>query len=72
MFSGSAVQPEVGSSNQEASPSSGKIRRVVLVLYHTWKCVPTATSSGVDISKVSGCHLLSVRVTKITSRIGVL
>ena len=24
----------------------------------TWKCVPTAISSGVDISEVSRCHLL--------------
>ena len=23
-----------------------------------WKCVPTATSSGADISEVPGCHLL--------------
>ena len=38
--------------------------------------MPTSLSSGVDISKVPGCHLLpqmgyQVTVTKITSRIGV-
>ena len=27
-------------------------------LCHTWKCVTTAISSGVDLSEVSGCHLL--------------
>ena len=25
---------------------------------HAWKCVPTAISSGMDISEVLGCHLL--------------
>ena len=39
--------------NQEASPSAGKNTGVVLV-----PCVPTATSGGVDISEVPGCHLL--------------
>ena len=24
---------------------------------HAWKCVPTAISSGVDISEIPGCHL---------------
>ena len=31
---------------------------IVLVPCHTWKCVPTAISGGVDISEVAGCHLL--------------
>ena len=25
---------------------------------HAWKCIPTAISSGVDISEAPGCHLL--------------
>ena len=49
---------ELGSSNQEASPSPGKDTGIVLVLCHTWKCVSTAISGGVDISEVPGCHLL--------------
>ena len=58
MFSGCTVLPEVfGSSNQEACPSPGKNTRIVLVPCHSWKCVPTAISGGVDISKVTGCHL---------------
>ena len=48
MFSGCTVLPdskemELGSSNQETSPSAGK---------------NTAISGGVDISEVPGCHLL--------------
>ena len=31
---------------------------VVLVPCHVWKCVPTATSGGMDICEVPGCHLL--------------
>ena len=63
MFSGCTVprdskETELGSSDQEASPSAGKNIRIVLVLCHTWKCFPTAISSGVDISKVSGCQSL--------------
>ena len=49
---------ELGSSNQEASPSAGKNTKIALVLCHAWKCVPTAISSGVDISNVSRCHML--------------
>ena len=49
---------ELGSSDQETAPSAGKNTRVVLVLCRTWKCVPTAISGGVDISKVPECHLL--------------
>ena len=79
MFSGCTVPPdskemELGSSNQEASPSAGKNSSVVLVPCCLWKCVPTAISGGVDIFEPPGCHLLchefSVRVTKITSSIG--
>ena len=63
MFSGCTVLPdsketELGSSDQEASPSAGKNTMVVLVPCCAWKCVPTAISSGVDISEVPGCHLL--------------
>ena len=31
---------------------------VVLVPCRVWKCVPTATSGGMDICEVPGCHLL--------------
>ena len=63
MFSGCTVPPdsketELGSSDQEASPSAGKNTGIVLVPCCTWKCVPTAISGGVDISEVPGCHLL--------------
>ena len=71
MFSGSTVphdskETELGSSNQEASPSAGKNTGIVLVPCSTWKSVPTAISGGVDISEVSGCHLLR----QITSELG--
>ena len=49
---------ELGSSNQEASPSAGKITGVVLVPCHTWNYVPTANSGGVDAFEVPECHLL--------------
>ena len=63
VFSGCNVPPDsketkLGNSNREASPSAGKNTRIVLVPCCAWKCVPTAISSGVDISKVPGCHLL--------------
>ena len=49
---------EVGSSNQEASPSTGQNSTIVLVPCRAWNCVPVAISGVVDISKVPGCHLL--------------
>ena len=63
MFSGYTVlsgnkKNEIGSSNQEASPTAGKNARVVLVLRRVWKCVSTAISNNVDISEFPGCHLL--------------
>ena len=51
-------ETELGSSDQEASPSSGKNTGVVLVQCRTWKCFCKAISVDVDISEVSGCHLL--------------
>ena len=62
MFSGCTVLPDsketkLGSSDQEASPSAGKITRIVLVPCHAWKCVPRAIYGGMDISEVPGCHL---------------
>ena len=45
---------ELGSSDQEASPSAGKNTMVVLVPCCAWKCVPSAISSDVDISEVPG------------------
>ena len=79
MFSGCAVLPdiketELGSSNQEASLSAGKNTRVVLVPCLCMEVHPYSYFRCVDISEVPGSHLLpqfSVRVTKITSRIGV-
>ena len=63
MFSGCTVPPdsnktELGSTDQEASPSAGKNTGVLFVPCHTWICVPTAISGHVDISKASRCHLL--------------
>ena len=63
MFSGCNVPPDTmetkpGSGNQGASPLAGKKTGVVLVPCCAWQCVLTATSSGVDISEVSGSHLL--------------
>ena len=80
LFSGCTVLPdsketELGSSDQEASPSADKNTGVVLVpCLHM--CVPTAIFGGVDISKIPWVsfvmtHEFSVRVTKITLRIGV-
>ena len=59
LLSGCTVPPdsretEIGSSDQEASPSAGKNTGVVLVACREWKCVPTAISDGVDISEVPG------------------
>ena len=63
MFSGYTVlsgnkKTELGSSNQEASPTAGKNARVVLVPRRVWKCVSAAISNDVDVSEVPGCHLL--------------
>ena len=63
MFSGCNVPPksketELGSSEQEASPSADKNNMIVLVPCPAWKCVPTAISGGVDIPEVPGRHLL--------------
>ena len=51
---------ELGSSEQDASPSAGKNTRIVLVLCLRMEdaCIPAAISGGVDISEVPGCHLL--------------
>ena len=63
MLSGCTVlldvnKAELGSSDQELSPSAGRNTGIILVPYCTWKCVPTALSGGVNISEVPGCHLL--------------
>ena len=50
-------ETELGSSDQEASPSAGNNTGIVLVQCRGWKCVPTAISGDVDISEVPGCHL---------------
>ena len=63
MFSGCAVPPDskeakLGSRDQEASASVGKNVVAMLILCYTWKYVSMATSSGMDIPKVTGCFLL--------------
>ena len=65
MFSGCTVLPhnketELGNSDQEASPLTGKSTGIDLVPCHVWKCVPTAISSGVEISKVPGYRFLQL------------
>ena len=49
-------ETELGSSNQEVAPSTGKNNKVALEPSQV--CVPTAISSDVDIPKVPGNHLL--------------
>ena len=44
-------EPKFRSSNQEASPSTDKNTRVVLVQWHTWEGAPTDISDGVDIPR---------------------
>ena len=66
-----------GSSDQEASSSTGKNTGVVLVPYCALKCIPAAIFCAVDISMFTGFQSLRQmivlsEVTKITSRIGVL
>ena len=51
-------ETELGSSNQDVSPSACKNTGKVLVLCRAWKCVATAISGGVDISEIPGYHLL--------------
>ena len=63
MFSGCIGHPDrkengLGSSNQEASPSTGKNTGAVLVPGRAWKGVPTAISDDINISEVPGFHLL--------------
>ena len=63
MFSGCTVPPDskeiqLGSSDQEASPTAGKNTGIDLVPCRAWKCVLTAISVGVDIFEVPGNHLL--------------
>ena len=63
VFSGCIALPDsketkLGSSNQEASLLACKNTGIVLVPYYTWKCVPKAILSGVDISEVPRFHLL--------------
>ena len=62
MLSGCTALPEskdqLGSSDQEASPSASKDTGVVLVPCCAWKCIPTGISGGLDVSEVPGCHLL--------------
>ena len=80
MFYGCTVPPDskeskLGNSDLETSSSACKNAGVVLVPCHPSKCVHTAISNLVDIFEVSLYDLLqheiSVRITKINSRIGV-
>ena len=52
-----SMETELGSSDQELSPSAGKNTGIFLLPCRAWKCVPTAISGGVDISEIPGCHL---------------
>ena len=51
-------ETKLGSSNQEASPPASENTSAVLVPCCTWKSVSAAISGGMNISEVSGCHLL--------------
>ena len=51
-------ESKLESRNQEASPSLGKNTVTFLVPCRAWKCVSTSIFGGVDISEVSGCHLI--------------
>ena len=57
---------ELGHSDQEASPSTGKNTGVVLVPCRTWKCVPTGPLLAFVTTNES-----TVSVTKIISMIGI-
>ena len=50
-------ETELGSSNQEASPSAGKNAGVVLVPCLHMEVHPAAVSGVLDISEALGCHL---------------
>ena len=81
MFSGCTVLPDsketkLGSSDKQASQSAGKNTKAVLVPCCAWKCVPTAIFWWCGYFRGPWVSYLmtdefSVRVTKITSRIGV-
>ena len=63
LFSSCALPPiskgtELGSVNQEASPSASKNTSVGLVPCWAWKCGPAAIYGVVDISKFPEGHLL--------------
>ena len=63
MFSGCTVPPdsnetELGSSDQEASPSAGKSTGIVLVPCRPWKYASTAILGGVDIAEVPRYNFL--------------
>ena len=68
-------ETELGSSNQEASPSAVKNTGVVLVPFVAWNCVLTAFSGDVEFASFLGviCYHRSLlsECHKITSRIGV-
>ena len=51
-------ETELGSSNQEASPSAGKNTGVVLVLCSRMEVHLYSYFKGVNISDVPGCQLL--------------
>ena len=61
-YTGCTVPPDSKETkfgnSQEASLSAGKSIRAVLVPCYSWKCVPLAISSIVNICKLPGCHLL--------------
>ena len=60
-------ETELGSSDQEASPSAGKNTRVVLVPFSHMKVIPPAISGGVDILQKLFQELVSYELTAYLS-----
>ena len=51
-------ETELGSSDQEPSPSSDKNIGIVLLPCRAWECIPLGFSGEVVIPEVPGCQLL--------------
>ena len=63
MFSGCNVLPDNKETNLEVVTKrllhqQVKILQEFQCHVRVWKCIPTATVGGVDVSEVPGCHLL--------------
>ena len=64
-------ETELGSRGKKASLSASKNTELVLMLYRTWKCVPTAISGDDGYLGVI-CVIFSVGIAKITLRITIM